>query len=187
MRHPLTIETRPLLIRSSRFRIFSQHHRPSLPRHLRQQVWRRSCMERRLQGHVPGLYHFVRRRKHLQRVTWVVGARPEEKTALGPRERLRQTLPTTVCWAKKRVRLSMCGSPTPYFMRRLVSGVSGGRGVIRAISNPVHRFRPQGLCRRQLNVGKNGRRLDTRCECCLLDDTQCPLYNTVRSALGCRR
>ena len=111
-------------------------------------------LTRRLPGHVPRLYRLVRPREHPQRVTWVVDARPEEKTALGPRERLGRALPTTVCWAKERARRGMCSSPNPHFMGRLVPRVRCGRGVMQGVFSPVQRFRSQGFSRRQLNVGK---------------------------------
>ena len=79
--------------------------------------------------------------------------RPEVKTALGPGERLRRALPTTVCWAKERMWRGMCGSPIPRFMQRLVTRVRSGRDVIQGVISPIHRFRPQGFSRRQLNVG----------------------------------
>ena len=55
-------------------------------------------------------------------------------------------------------------------MWRLVPRVRGGRGVIQDAISPVPRFRPQGFSRRQLNVGKDDRRLDARGKCRFLDD-----------------
>ena len=63
-----------------------------------------------------------------------------------------------------------CGSLISHFMWRLVPRVRGGRGVIQDAISPVPRFRPQGFSRRQLNVGKDDRRLDARGKCRFLDD-----------------
>ena len=89
--------------------------------------------------------------EHWQRVTWVVDARPEVKTTLGPGKRLRGAVPAAVRWAKERVRRSWCRSPMPHLMRGLVSGVGSGGGVVQGVTRPLYRFRPQGLSGRQLN------------------------------------
>ena len=70
----------------------------------------------------------------------------------------------------------MCGSLIPHFM--WPPRVRSGRGMIKGDISPVHRFRPKGFSRRQLNAGKD-RRLDASGGSRVLDDAWRSLYNAV--------